>query len=236
MASPQNKDSSIILRDIHCPYCNTDKALLMSRKTASTIGLRLPAYGLRFVLSLIYLSLLHIWRYGFKIIEVTKGRTYSTYGFCPCCGNTYSAGPPEEVDEEESDPKFYRVRKGKAITGYCNGISEYTDIPLLWVRIMTVLYGVTIVGIFFYFLISVCIPFREDVESGALEDKKFYKAKKGNGKIIMGLCKGISEYTEISVVWIRILMVIIGLTVIGTILYLIFGAVAKTRDENDAEQ
>ena len=234
MASGQNKESNVILRDIHCPYCNNDSALLISEKTQSVIGFRWPAFGLRFILSFIYLSLLHIWRYGFKMIEVTKERVYTTYGFCPGCGNSYSAGAPEDVKAEAYEPNLYRFRKGKVITGYCKGVSEYTGIPVLWVRITTVLFGLTLIGTFFYFLIAVCIPFKEDVESGAIKDKKFYKAKKGQGKVFMGLCRGISNYTEISVAWIRILMVFLGLTIIGAIVYFIIGKVAKTEDDKNA--
>lgn len=235
MISHPNKDftnSTIILKDVHCPYCGDDNAFLINEKTTSVIGLRLPAFGLKFVLSLIYLSIVHIWIYGCKLIEVTKERTYVTYGFCPKCGNSYSAGAPEEVKNESEDPKLYKVRNGKAITGLCKGISEYTGIPVLWVRIMTVLYSFTIIGAFLYFLIAACIPTKEDAENG-LTDKKFYKAK--DGKVIMGLCKGFSEYTDIPVVWVRILTVILGLTVIGTILYFILGAVAHTKDDENAK-
>ena len=236
MTSPQDKDNSIILRDVHCPYCDKNHALLMSRKTSTTFGIRFPAYGLRFIFSLIYLSFLHTWRYGYKWIEFTKGRDYATYGFCPSCGNSYSAGAPEDIMAEANEPKFYRVRKGKAITGYCQGIAEYTDIPVLWIRIMTVLFGATLLGTFVYFLIAVCIPFREDVESGAIADKRFYKARKGEGKVFMGICKGISEYTEISVAWIRVLMVCLALTILPAIAYFIVGANTKTKEQADEKR
>jgi phage shock protein PspC (stress-responsive transcriptional regulator) len=215
MELPQSKDCSIILRDVHCPYCETDKALLISRKTTSTIGLRYPpAFGLRFILSLVYLTILQVFRNGMKILEVTKGIVYSTYVFCPNCGNSYSAGPPEEVKAEVNDPVFYRIRKGKSISGLCKGISEYTDISLLWVRIMTVLYGLTIIGAILYFLIAVCIPIKEDVESGVWEDRKFRRATKNEGGVFIGLCKGISIHTDVSVVWLRILAVLFGLIVV----------------------
>ena len=172
MISHPNKDftnSTIILKDVHCPYCGDNKAFLINEKTTSVIGLRLPAFGLKFVLSLIYLSIVQIWIYGCKLIEVTKERTYVTYGFCPKCGNSYSAGAPEEVKNESEDSKLYKVRNGKAITGLCKCISEYTGIPVLWVRIMTVLYGFTIIGAFLYFLIAACIPTKEDAENGLTE-------------------------------------------------------------------
>jgi len=196
--SAHNRDSSIIVEGVHCPYCNTDKALLMSRKTTSIIGLRFPMYGLKTILSILYLSLLHIWRYGYKTIEVTKQRVFSTYGFCPTCGNSYSASPPEEeLKAEMKDPKFYRYRNGKAIMGYCKGVSEYTEIPLLWIRIMTALYGFTIIGTVFYFLISVCIPYKEDVEGGVVDGNTVNTKKLFT---ILGIIAGVITVVGILVV------------------------------------
>ena len=100
---------------------------------------------------------------GYKLIEAVKEINNVTYGFCPECGNSYSMAPPEAIKEEVKEPKFYRVREGKAIMGFCTGVSKYTGIPLLWVRIMGVFYGITLVGIALYFLISICVPFEEDV-------------------------------------------------------------------------
>ncbi len=226
-----NKDS-IIVRDIHCPYCDTENALLINSVRQKKIGLQFPAYGLKYVLSLLYLSFLYMWIHGYKTVEVTKKIEFTTYGFCPKCGNSFSAAPPETIKEEIHEPKFYKILNGKAITGLCKGISEYTGISLLWVRIMTVLYGFTIIGAFMYFIISACIPSKEDFENGTKE-KRYYKAKQG--KAIMGVCKGFSEYTDIPVMWIRILTVILCLTVVGLILYFIIGAVAHTEDEIHAK-
>ena len=131
----EKENSNIILKDIHCPYCGSEKALLLSRTTSKKISIQLPAFGLKFILSLI----------------------------CPECGNSYSMAPPEAIKEEVKEPKFYRVREGKAIMGFCTGVSKYTGIPLLWVRIMGAFYGITLVGIALYFLISICVPFEEDV-------------------------------------------------------------------------
>ena len=214
--SKNNSSNNIIEKDIHCPYCNSDNALLINRTTSKRISIQFPAYGLKFLLSFLYLSIVHIFINGFKLIEAIKVFDNVTYGFCPKCGNSYSMGPPEAIKEEVQAPKFYKIKDGKVVMGICRGISEYTGIPLLWVRITTVLYGLTFIGTIFYFLIGACVPFKEDADIGETY-KKFYRYNKGRD--IMGLCKGFSVYTGIPVMWVRIFTLIFGATIIGTILY-----------------
>ena len=227
MTNQTNKDSSVILKDVHCPYCNTDHALLLSRVTAKRIALQVPAFGLRVILSMLYLPIIYIFIHGYKLIEAGKETDSITYGFCPNCGNGYSMAPPEMVKEETKAPKLYKVQEGKAVMGLCRGISEYTDIPLLWVRILTVLYGFTVIGAVLYFLIGACIPFREDAANGTA-DKRLYRSYRGRD--IMGLCKGFSNYTGIPVMWVRIFTVLFGLTVLGTILYFIVAAFVPVQE------
>lgn len=160
----QNKDT-IITKDIHCPYCDSDHALFINRTESKKISLQLPAFGLKTILSMLYLSVLYVWIHGYKLIEAKKKIENVTYGFCPYCGNGYSMAPPESVKAEAEEPKFYRIRENKAIMGMCIGISEYTGISLLWVRILTVIYGLTIIGALLYFLVSICVPFKEDAEN-----------------------------------------------------------------------
>lgn len=219
--------TDVIVKDIHCPYCNKDNALMISKTTRKSISVQTPAYGLKWLLSVLYLSFLHIIVYGFKTIEFSKKIDSITYGFCPHCGNTYSMAPPAEIKEEVGEEKFYKIKEGKVITGFCKGVSEYTGISLLWIRIMTIFYGLTIIGTFLYFLISFCIPFKEDAESDI--PKKFYTIQRG--KVIMGLCKGISVYTETPVVWIRIMAVILIPTIIVPIAYFIVSAKLPDAEE-----
>ncbi|NLB60879.1 MAG: hypothetical protein GX802_00370, partial [Clostridiales bacterium] len=89
--------SSIIKSGVHCPYCGSDDALLINQKQNSTISLRTPAFGLKYILSLYYLGILQLWINGWKLFEVNKNRTYNTYAFCPKCGNNYSAQQNLEV-------------------------------------------------------------------------------------------------------------------------------------------
>ena len=227
MATQQTKDSSVILRDVHCPFCNTDQAFLINSAKQKKISIQYPAFGLKYVLSLLYLAFFHIWVNGYKLIEATKGIDSVTYGFCPSCGNSYSATMPEIAKEEMEEPKFYKVNDGKVIMGFCKGVSEYTGISLLWIRIMTVLYGLTVIGAIAYFIFSACIPFKEDVESGTA-DKRFYRID--NGRDIMGLCKGFSVYTGIPVMWVRIFTLMAGCTIVGAVLYFIIAAFLPVKE------
>ena len=61
-----DKESNIMLKDIHCPYCNENGAILLSKTTSKKISLQLPAFGLKFLFSLFYLSIVHIFINGFK--------------------------------------------------------------------------------------------------------------------------------------------------------------------------
>lgn len=87
MAHNKNKENEIIERDIHCPYCNTDHAVLLSKTTSKKISIQLPSYGLKFLLSLLYLYIVQVMIYGFKLIEAVKVIDNVTYAFCPNCGN-----------------------------------------------------------------------------------------------------------------------------------------------------
>lgn len=205
MIFDKNKSEDKIEKNVHCPYCDSENAILIHKTTSKKVSLQLPAYGLKFILSLLYLSIIQVWIHGYKLIEAIKVIDTVTYVFCPMCGNTYSMAPPEMIKEEVQAPKFYRVKNGKVIMGMCKGVSEYTGIPLLWVRIMTIFYGLTIIGVFLYFLIGACIPYKEDAEIEET-DRKLYRIRKG--KDITGLCKGFSAYTNIPTGWVRLITVI----------------------------
>jgi phage shock protein PspC (stress-responsive transcriptional regulator) len=131
-------DSNILERDVHCPFCKTKDALLMSRAVNKKLSFQTPAFGLRFILLLLFYPLT-IFLYGFKAFEINKGIRYDTYGFCPNCGNSYSASPPEKVAAKVEEPKFYRSTNSK-IRGLCAGIADYTDLPTGWVRLVSAVY------------------------------------------------------------------------------------------------
>ena len=217
MGTQYNIDN-IVAKDVHCPFCETDNAILLNKTTSRKLSLQLPAYGLKFVLSLLYLAFVQIWINGYKLIEAIKTIDNVTYGFCPRCGNSYSMAPPETVKKEVKEPKFYRIKDGKVVMGLCKGIAEYTGISLLWIRIMTVFYCLSVIVLLLYFLIGACILYKEDADKG-VKYKKYYRIRKG--KDLLGVCRGFSEYTDIPVMWVRLLTVLLGLSFVGVIAYLI---------------
>lgn len=135
-------ENTVIMSECHCPYCEKDKAVLINKEVSRKWSLQLPAFGLKFLFSVLYLSFIHIFRYGMKLIEVVKKTDILTYCFCPECGNAYSLNAPKEITDEIADNKLYKIVKGKLIMGICKGISVLTEIPLLWIRIVTVIYGI----------------------------------------------------------------------------------------------
>jgi len=219
-----SKKENVIVRDMHCPYCGSEKAVLINKEDGMKTGFGLPSYGLCSLLRFMYLFIFHIAISGFRIFQITRKKDVSTYIFCPACGNSVSANAPEEIKEELEEPKLYRVKTNKAVTGLSKGIAEFTGIPVLWIRICNIIYAA--MGI--YFLIAVCIPYREDVEAGTVDERRFAKAQ--NGKWIFGLCKGISNYTDIHVFWIRLWACILGMMVFPAIAYIILGIVIKKKE------
>lgn len=136
--TPTN-EPNIIERGVHCPFCDTDEAILMSRATFKKFSLQTPAFGLKFILLLLFYPLT-IFQYGLKLFDFTKGITYDTYGFCPKCGNSYPAFPPNKITAKNEEPKFYRNKPKGKVTGLCMGIAEYTGLSVGWVRLLTAVY------------------------------------------------------------------------------------------------
>ena len=52
-----------------------------------------------------------------------------------------------------------------------------------------------------------------------------HAAQRGEGRRVLGLCKGFADYTDIPVGWVRFMMIILDFTVIGAIGYLIVGLI-----------
>ncbi len=205
--SKQNQPESVIIKDVHCPYCNNEGAVMLNKITSKKISLQFPAYGLRFMFSFLYLSIVHMFRYGLKLFEAVKVIDSISYAFCPHCGNSYSLGAPDQIKDEVEEPRFYREKDGKVIMGMCTGVSAYTGIPLLWVRLMTVIYSMMVIGLLVYFLVGACVSFRDEADK-PMGDKKLMRIRKG--KDIAGVCTGLSAYTDIPLVWVRLMMCVVG--------------------------
>lgn len=137
-----SNDQNIIERDVHCPYCQSDKALLISGISEKRTVLQFPAYGKKYWLCVIFTLGFYMLVHGFPTIEKKRTIEYNTYGFCPHCGKTYNAGAPATVKAVNTkSPKVYRSVNQKAVLGICGGIAEFTGLSVKLVRIMMVVYS-----------------------------------------------------------------------------------------------
>lgn len=92
---------TIIERDVHCLYCDSDKALLISELADKRSVLKMPDLDRKYWLSLIFTFGLYAFVHGFPFIEKKRVYDYNTYGFCPHCGKTYNAGVPNSIAAEK---------------------------------------------------------------------------------------------------------------------------------------
>ena len=221
----KSHESTIMERDVKCPFCGDEHAIIIHKENGMKTGIGLPAYGLQAFLGFLYLNILYVALHGFRFFQITRKYDSSTYIFCPACGNSVSANAQKEIIQESEEPHLYRIKTNKVVTGLSKGIAEYTGIPVLWIRICNLFLAAS--GI--YFLIAACLPYKEDVESGMQDNRKFAKAQ--GGKWLFGICKGISNYTDIPVVWIRLWACLLIVTLIVPIAYLIMGIVLKRKGE-----
>lgn len=79
MSLRKSQENEVLDKEIHCPYCETDHAVLLTKITAKKISIQYPAFGLKFLLSLLYLSVVQIMIYGYKLIEAVKKIDSVTY-------------------------------------------------------------------------------------------------------------------------------------------------------------
>ncbi len=163
METIDRKDSAVIVKDVHCPYCDSDQAVLINRVAEKGISLYFFYGGLKFILCLMFLNLLYIYEHGFKFFEARKRIASTPYVFCPRCGNSFMMKAPEDESVHmPASPKFYRQREGKILGGLCRGISEYIDMPVWWIRLVMVIYCLLVIGIIFYLAGCLGSHYRED--------------------------------------------------------------------------
>jgi len=136
-----SNEQNIIERDVHCPYCQSDKALLISGIGEKRSVLQLPDYGKKYWLCVIFTFGLYMLVHGFPMIEKKRVFEFNTYGFCPHCGKTYNASTPAAAKAAKvKSPKVYRSLRDKKLFGICGGIAEYTGLSVTLVRIAMVIY------------------------------------------------------------------------------------------------
>ncbi|UCD58864.1 MAG: envelope stress response membrane protein PspC [Candidatus Hydrogenedentota bacterium] len=104
---------------------------------------------------------------------------------------------------------LYRSRDGM-IFGVCKGVAEYFDVPVLWVRVIAVvLLVVTCIWLMLgLYLLAALAMKPKPVLPVEREGRRpgLYRSRSGT---IFGVCKGIAEYLDLNVFWMRTTAVIL---------------------------
>ena len=162
---------------------------------------------------------------------------------------------PNPIVEEPTPPKFnqhnrgktapkkmYRTQNGAKIAGVCSGLSRFSKINVVWIRLIFLLSLIfspfaiitssttplqfSLAAIIVYIVLWVVTPritweqAAQEIdennsntdENGTILSKKIYRSTKDG--VIGGVCSGLSKTFKIDVVWIRILFVLMLATVI----------------------
>lgn len=149
-----SSEQTIIERNVHCPYCKNDEALLISELAEKRSIIQWPDYGKKYLLCVIFTLGLYMIVHGFPMLEKKRTFEYNTYGFCPHCGKTYNAGTPVSVKTANKSPKVYRSLNNKIILGICGGIAEFTGLNVTLVRIIMAVYFLGFFPILIYFILG----------------------------------------------------------------------------------
>lgn len=150
-----SSEQNVIERDVHCPFCQYDKGMLISGVSEKRSVLQFPDYGKKYWLCVLFTFGLYMFIHGFPMFEKKRTIEYNTYGFCPKCGKTYNAGTPAAVKSTKAkSPKVYRSLENKKIFGICGGISKFTGLSSTLVRISMIFQSICVIPAILYFIIG----------------------------------------------------------------------------------
>ncbi len=104
---------------------------------------------------------------------------------------------------------LYRARDGM-IFGVCKGIADYFGFSVFWFRIVVVaaflLTGIWPVAVLYALGALLMKPEPHSAAEEIRPAKRLYRSRSG---MIFGVCKGVAEYFDLSVGWLRILAVVL---------------------------
>ena len=69
---------TVIERNVKCPFCGDEHAMLINKEDGMKTGVGLPAYGLRSLLRFMYLFIFHIAISGLRLFQITRKKAVST--------------------------------------------------------------------------------------------------------------------------------------------------------------
>jgi phage shock protein C len=110
---------------------------------------------------------------------------------------------------ESSRGGLYRARDGM-IFGVCKGIADYFGFSVFWTRAIVVVAfiftGIWPVAILYILAALLMKPEPYAPEERLHRPRRLYRSRSG---MILGVCKGVAEYFDVSVGWTRILTLVL---------------------------
>jgi uncharacterized Zn finger protein (UPF0148 family) len=113
----KNNDLVVIERDVFCPYCNQNSAVLISETIKSKKTFGCAAIGCKDGCLLYVTGGCWAIVSGFPLFDTKEEHTVNLYGFCPCCGNTYPVIKPEKatiIDKVQNTQERFTHIAGQA--------------------------------------------------------------------------------------------------------------------------
>ena len=98
-----SNEQVIIERDMYCPFCGGNSAVLISETVKSKRVIGCAPIGLKDGCLLCLTGGCWMLISGLPLCDVKEESIRNMYGFCPCCGNTYPVNKPEVKTETMSD-------------------------------------------------------------------------------------------------------------------------------------
>ena len=91
-----NNNQVIIERDIHCPYCGENSAVLISETVKSKKVIGCAPVGLKNGCLICMTGGCWTLISGLPLYDIKEENTVNLYGFCPNCGNSYPVIKPPQ--------------------------------------------------------------------------------------------------------------------------------------------
>jgi hypothetical protein len=101
----------VIERDMYCPFCDTNSAVIISETVSSKSRIGCAAIGLKDGCLLTITGGCWAIISGIPLYDTKEEYTNVNYGFCPHCGNTYPINRPEE-EKQTIGSKFQSAKQG----------------------------------------------------------------------------------------------------------------------------
>lgn len=106
----KNNNQVIIERDMFCPYCSENSAVLISETIKNKKIIGCAPVGLKNGCLLMLTGGCWAIIRGFPLMDEKEEHITNLYGFCPCCGNTYPVNKPV-LEEKTVIDKFQDTKQ-----------------------------------------------------------------------------------------------------------------------------